>query len=127
MKSFLEALAASLLAVFAPVKAALVTILVLVAIDLITGIWVSVKNKQQITSAGLKRTIIKLFVYEAAMCLAFLVHQYLTGDTFPADKIVAAMVGLTELKSCVENLQLISGDPLLATLIAKIDTKENKT
>ncbi len=124
MKSFLEALVASLFVVFAPIKATLATVLVLVVVDLITGIWASVKNKQPITSGGLKRSVGKLAVYESVLCLAFLVHQYLTGDSFPADKIVAAMIGLVELKSCIENLEAITGEPILKVLIDKITTQQ---
>lgn len=127
MKSFLTALVASLFAVFAPIKAALATVIVLVVFDLISGIWASIKMKTPVTSSGLKRSVVKLAVYEATLCLAFLVHQYLTGDTFPADKIVAAMIGLVELKSCLENLEIITGEPLINTLIDKIAARETKS
>lgn len=124
MKSFLESLSLSALAVFAPIKPVLLTVLVLVILDFVTGVYAATKQKLPVTSAGFKRTVGKLLMYEFAICVAFLVHQYLTGDMLPAEKLIAGMVGLTELKSILENLDIISGQNFFELILARITQKE---
>lgn len=117
---FLEALALSTLAVFAPIQAGIITAFVLICIDLATGLVAAKKRGEKITSAKIKRTIGKVFLYEIAICVAFLVQQYLTGELFPAAKLVTALVGLVELKSVLENLDSISGTSTFKIILSKI-------
>lgn len=122
----LESLALAIIAVFAPIQAAITTVAILIAIDLITGIMASKKRGEPITSAGIKRTVGKVMLYEAALCVSFLVQTYLTGDILPAVKLISALVGVTELKSILENMDSISGQSLFKTLISKIvQSQEN--
>lgn len=118
----LKTLAISILAVFAPIQATMVTVLVLVIADLITGLLAAKKSKDPITSAGLRRTIIKIFLYQGAIILAFLTQKYLTGETIPVSNIVAGFIGLTELTSVVENMNIISGKSLFKALLSKLDS-----
>lgn len=122
---YLEALLMSCLAVFAPVKAVLITTLVLVLFDAVSGILAAKKRGEEITSTGLKRTVGKLVLYESALCMAFLCEQYLTGPTFPVFKMVSAMIGLVELKSALENLDTISGRSLFKVIVDKITQKQS--
>jgi len=110
----------AIVTVFAPIQAALATVMVLIIVDLATGIAAAKKRKEAITSSGLKRTVIKFFIYETALILAFLCGQYLI-DILPVVKIVSTFIGLTELKSCYENLNEISGGDLLKQLISKLN------
>lgn len=126
MKDFAINLFLSILAVFAPAKAMILSSFVLVTADLFTGIWASYKQGKPITSAGLQRTIAKLFVYEMAIMLAFIAETYLISNIMPVSKIVAGLVGITELKSCLENLNTISGQDLLKEAIAKLGSKNQE-
>lgn len=110
----------SILAVFAPIKATLVAITTLVLLDLITGLVSAIKQKLPITSAGLSRTIVKFGVYYIAILAGFLTEQYLMSGLLPVMKIVAGMIGATELKSILENLDGINGSPLFNTIIQKL-------
>lgn len=125
--STLKLLALSTLAVFAPAKAMILTSFALVMIDLITGVLAARKQGIPITSAGLRRTISKIFIYEIAIVLGFLTQHYLTGEAVPVANIIAGFVGLTELTSCLENLNIISGNELLATILAKIGSANDKS
>lgn len=126
MKTYLQALFLSTLSVFAPIKAVIVTTLVLVLADLILGVLAAKKRGELLTSAGLRRTITKIFVYETALMLAFLTEQYLTGELVPVCKIVSSFIGLVELKSCTENLNEISGGSLLKVLLEKLGSVNEK-
>jgi phage-related holin len=120
MKTYLEALALSIVAVFAPIKAVMLVTLTLVMCDFITGVWASRKQGKPITSSGFKRTVGKILIYETALCMAFLVHQYLTGDLIPADKLIASLIGLVELKSCLENFDIITGQDTFKAILDRI-------
>lgn len=120
MRDFLLNLALTIGLIFAPIKTTILTVVVLTLADLISGVWASRKRAEPITSSGFKRTIIKILAYEAVIMLGFLTEQYLTGDLVPVVKIVAGLIGMTELKSVIENVQDISGVPLVKLLVDKL-------
>jgi phage-related holin len=112
--------------VFAPVKATLITVMVLTIADLISGIMAARKERKKITSSGLKRTIIKTTVYEAVIMLGFLTEKYMTGDAIPVVKILAGFIGLTELKSVMENIERISGMSIIKLLIDRLNRSDKE-
>ena len=127
MKTWLINLMLTLTAVFAPAKGMVMTALLLVVMDMVTGILASRKQKTPITSAGLGRSIVKTLVYEGAILLAFLTQQYLTGPEVPVSNIVAGLIGLTELKSVMENLSfIVSGGSLLSSIIDKLRKQKSE-
>lgn len=123
---WLKALLISIIAVFAPAKAMILTSLVLVIVDLLTGLMAARAQKKKITSSALRRTAAKLFVYEMAVILGYLTQTYLTGEVIPVASIIAGLIGITELLSCLENLNAISGNDLLKTIIDKISAENHK-
>lgn len=114
-----EAAAISAWAVFTPIKAVMATTGALILVDLITGVWAAIKRKEAVTSKGISRTVAKLFLYECGLCVSYLVHQFMTGDLFPADKLLAGLIGIVELKSILENMNAINGTPVFAQIINK--------
>lgn len=112
----------ALLSILAPIKAAMITALVLVIADTVTGIIAARQRKEPLTSAEFRRAVSKLVIYQACMILGFLTETYLTGDMVPVSKICCAFVGITEIKSIIENLNSISGGSLLANLISKLNS-----
>ena len=116
----MKSLALAIIVIFAPAKAMILSSLALVLIDLITGVWAAKIKGEVITSSGLRRSLVKLFIYEVAVLLGFLTQQYLTGDVIPVASVIAGFVGLTELTSCLENLNIIAGGEVLQVLIEKI-------
>lgn len=124
MKSIAINLLIATMAVFMPIKAALLLIVFLTLVDLITGVAAAIHRKEPVTSSGLKRTVIKLLVYLSVACLSYLVERYLTGEFVPLAKIMSGLVGITELKSILENLEEVTGIPLLQVLINKLSQQE---
>lgn len=116
----------SLLAVFAPIKPAAIACLVLVFVDLITGVIAASRRGEAITSAKLKTTVIKLFIYEMAILMAFLAQQYLTGTVLPVCNLTTSVIGLTEMKSVLENLDSISGVNLFQALIDRVSRSKDQ-
>lgn len=113
------------MAVFAPIKAAVLTVLALTILDFITGIIAAKKRKEAITSAGFARTIVKIGVYQVATLCAFLAQKYLVLDIMPVCTLVTSLVGITELKSILENLDEISGGSFFSALITKLNSNND--
>lgn len=124
MKEVLLKLLMAIVLVFAPIKATLLTVIILVGIDLVSGLWAAKARREKITSGGLKRTIVKIMVYELVVLLAFLVQQYLTGPYVPLVNILAGYIGITELKSVLENIEDISGMDIIKILINKVSQSD---
>lgn len=119
-----EAFILSILAIFAPIKAMLITTGIMILADLITGVIAARRRNEEITSAGLRRSITKLVVYEAALMLAYLAEHYLS-DILPFVKMASALIAVVELKSIYENLNSASGMNLLKELIDKLGSKND--
>lgn len=120
LRSLLIKIALSTCVVFLPLKSTMVVVVVLTFVDLLSGLAAAKKQGDPITSSGLKRTILKILAYEMVIMLSFLVEQYLSGDVVPLVKIMGGMIGITELKSVLENIEIISGIPLVKLLIDKL-------
>ena len=116
----------SVLAVFAPIKGMLISSLVLIAADLITGIIAAKKRGESINSSGFRRTVVKVFVYQASIMLAYLAQHFMMSDAIPVTNMIASFVGLTELTSVLENLNSISGGNLLKQILEKLNSVNNQ-
>lgn len=126
MKTWLWNIAIVLASVFAPAKGMIITVLVLIIADLVTGLMAAKKQNVPITSSGIRRTVVKLFVYEGAIMLAFLTQTYLTGESIPVSSIVAGLIGLAELTSVFENLNIIGDGKLLQSILDKLNSANSK-
>lgn len=124
--TYLKSLLLSAIAVFFPIKAMLVAAFVLAFMDLILGLLAAKKQGQRITSSGLKRTVAKIFLYELAILMSYVAETYLLDGFMPVTKLVSGFIGVVELKSAMENLDIINGSPMFAALIAKLVSTEDK-
>lgn len=120
MKDFATNSALALIAVLAPAQGMILTAFLLVTVDLITGVIAAHKRGEKITSARLRDSVTKAVVFEICIILGFLTEIHLTGPDLPVSKWVAGLIGLAEMRSCVENLNSISGGNLLKSLLDKL-------
>ena len=110
MKHFLL----SLLAVFSPIKPLMAAVAFLIIADTITGVIAAYKRGEEIRSSGFSRVIVKLFVYQIVIVTGFLMEKYIVPDLgMPIVKILAGVIGITEFKSLIENVESITGVDLL--------------
>ncbi len=112
-------LMASIWAILAPIHATLSVVFLLIIIDFISGIIAAKRRKEPINSAGIKRTIIKIFVFEISLCLGFLAEHYIPGS-LPFVNLIGGFISLTEMTSIIENMNELSGNTLLQALIKKL-------
>lgn len=120
----LQVLAMTLISVFAPAKAVLITVMALSLVDLVLGIAASRVKGKKVSSRGLRKTVLKIMLYEIMVLCAYIVGKELVGPTIPVMNMATTLIGLTELKSIVENLSIIQGKDersLFKTLVSKID------
>lgn len=106
--AFVAKLVSMFVLVLAPIHSVLVAVGSLILLDMVTGILAARKRGEPITSANLKKTITKAFLYQASVIVAFLMEQLLL-DGVPVVKVVAGIIALTEGKSFFENVHAISG------------------
>lgn len=125
MIKWLEVIGLSLLAVLAPIQTVLTTTFALILADTLFGVLAARKRKEPITSSGLRRTISKIVIYEAALICAYLCEHYLMSGSVPAVKLISGVIGLVELKSIVESLDELNGDPIFKTLISKLGSNND--
>jgi hypothetical protein len=119
-------IAASLVALLAPAKALLISVGFLVIADLVTGVWAALKTGEKISSAALRRTVSKAFIYQLAVISGFLVEHFMLADFFPVSKVVASVIGLVELTSILENSNRILGQDLFKVVIEKLGSKNDQ-
>lgn len=120
MKDYAIGLLISLAAVFAPIKAMLLVTGVLIFADLACGILAARKHKEPLSSAGLRRTVTKVAVYNVAVMVGFLAETYMLDGFIPMSKIAAGLIAVVETKSILENLDIINGKPIFRDLIKKL-------
>jgi hypothetical protein len=120
MKDWVIGISLSALAVFAPIKALFLVTGILILSDLFTGILAARKRGQKISSAAMRRTITKVFVYQCAIGIGFLIETYMLDGFVPVSKIAAGLISLVEGKSIFENLDVINGHPIFKTLVEKL-------
>lgn len=126
MKDWLTATMLSVLAIFAPIKALLLTTGIIIFADLIIGIIAAHKRGEKITSSGIRRTVTKSFVYLSAIMLGFLVETFMLEGFIPISKIVGGLIGVVEIKSVLESLNDIHGSNIFNDIIKKLGSDNDK-
>jgi hypothetical protein len=111
----------------APVRSALTAAMLLPLADLGLALAVAYRNQKPKTfrerlrivrSSGLKRTVAKIALYLSGIVLGFATETYL-GVPY-AIRLVTGIVGVTELKSCLEHLDELHQAPLFDTILSKL-------
>jgi hypothetical protein len=127
IQNFFKNIFIVILSFLAPVTQAIFAVYFLVLLDLITGVWGAIKQKKEITSSAMSRTIGKVLIYSTAIILAYVVHKYLMiGFEFPIETMVSGFIALTETKSIFENINKISKNQFVKDLIVLLSNERNK-
>jgi len=126
VKNFLIGLLVSTCAVFAPIKMMLISTIVLVFVDLVTGIIAAKKKGQKITSSGIKRTFIKFTVYMTGIMVGFLAETYMLGGYIAISKLAAGLIAVVECVSLYENLNVIYGSDIFKKIVQFLGSEKDK-
>lgn len=115
-----------IIALLAPIHAMILATGTLIVADTILGVWAAKKRGEEITSAGLRRTLTKMLVYQLTIVTGFVVETWLISSMFPVSKLVAGVIGLVEFKSLLENVNTINGNPIFKDIITKLGSSNDK-
>ncbi|MES2062723.1 MAG: phage holin family protein [Bacteroidota bacterium] len=96
-----------------------VTLLLLLA-DMATGIWKSLKTGVPVTAAKIGVTVEKMFAYLIGIICAYLVQHHITNDLVKVMLFFSAIISLKELKSIVENIEVITDTKIWTLLVKQI-------
>ena len=111
-------------AFFLPISGILFLIGFAIAVDTITGIWKAKKLKIKITSRGLSAIVSKLFLYEVAVILTYLIDYYILNDIIlqffsvplMLTKILSLVLVSIEAISISENYKAVKGIDIWSAL-----------
>jgi len=120
MKEWLMALVLGAMAALAPIKAVMITVGILIFADAIAGMYAAHKRGEKISSAAMRRTLSKMFVYQGVVVCGWLLEANLIDHLLPIAKIVAGAIGMVEFKSILENANDIMGMDIFKAVIAKL-------
>lgn len=126
MKEWLQKLSIAALAALAPIHSVMISVGVLIAADMGTGMWAAHKRGEKISSAAMRRTVSKLVIYQLAVVSGFLLETYMLSDVIPVSKLVAGVIGLVEFKSILENGNSILGENIFKSIIGKLGSDNDK-
>lgn len=121
---FLKASIATVWAFIAPIHLLMFAVFFVIMVDLLTGVWAAKHGGKAITSRGLRKTIVKIFLYNLAVLTGWLIEMSVT-DLLPIVKLIGAAITFTELFSVLENIQRISGTNIFKKLIDKLGDQVN--
>ena len=104
-------------AFFLPISGILFLIGFAILVDTITGIWKAKKLKIKITSRGLSAIVSKLFLYEVAVILTYLIDKFILNDILlqffsvplMLTKILSLVLVSIEAISISENYKAVKG------------------
>ncbi len=99
----------AIIAVIAPVKALLLTIGFLIAVDFIFGLWRAKKCNEEITSRKMSNTVSKMILYNLAILSVYLLDKHIIQTGLSLEKIAAGLIGIIEIKSVDESFSKIFG------------------
>jgi len=105
---------------FLPTYQFIVVILILLIIDLITGIWKSLKQGNPITSKKFGETIKKIVLYNVGIISAYLVQHLIALEAVKLMWFLAVLISVKEFKSIIENIEVITNTKLWDFLVRQV-------
>jgi len=104
-----------------PAHPFLYLIFTLLGLDFVTGIAKSKKLNEPITSKRMRDTTIKFVWYSVAVLAAFFIENtFFPGASLYLTKLIGGYITLTEFKSLLENVSVLTGIDLWTLVQAKV-------
>ncbi len=113
-----------LLAILSPVYAVMGTIVFLIIVDFVTGVFVTYKKKKQLRTVHIVHATSKVVIYNLVVLSAFLLEQFII-DEVPFLKIISGFIAVFEIKSIMQNFDVIYGVNLYKVILKALNNKAN--
>jgi hypothetical protein len=110
-------------AFLSPIRPLMIAVGALVALDGVTGLCASLREKKRITSHRLFDSVVKVMVYQCCVITGLILEAHLFGGQVPAAKMIGAVIVAVEAKSILENGERIAGAPIFRTIRERLKTR----
>ena len=97
-----------LFTLLAPLTGVIITVILLIIVDFITGSYASYVKKKPIESKRIGHTISKFFIYNLVIVSAYFLEKEIVSEV-PFLKVIAGFIAIAEIKSILENYNKIYG------------------
>ena len=97
-----------LFTLLAPLTGVIITVILLIVVDFITGSYASYVKKTPIKGKRIRNTISKFFIYNLVIISAYFLEKEIVSE-IPFLKIIAGFIAIAEIKSILENYNKIYG------------------
>ena len=125
--SWIAQLFVLIIAYFTPIREIVHVMLIFLAIDMISGIWASVKTKEKVESRKLAKTVFKFLWYTVAVMLAWMMEKTFSMEWSRLASIVGGFICFVELKSIFENITRITDEPIFMRILKIFKRKGAET
>jgi len=112
-----------ILSYFAPIAAIVNVMLIFILVDFLSAIWAAKKNNIAIESHKMRKTIVKLFWYTAAVLMAHMMETEFNLQFAHMAQIVGGFVCMVEIKSVFENITKITNEPVFLKIYKLFEKK----
>lgn len=106
-----------------PVAHFMVFVVVLVICDFGTGVAAAKKRRERLRSRGFMRSVLKIVFYFIAILLSHgmdVVYLHDANISFSFTYVVAGFISLTEFKSNLENISVLTGTDVWSHVMSRI-------
>lgn len=97
-----------LLTLLAPLTGVIITVILLIVVDFITGSYASYVKKLPIEGKRIRNTVSKFFIYNLVIISAYFLEKEIVSE-IPFLKVIAGFIAIAEIKSILENYNKIYG------------------
>ena len=91
-----------------PLTGVIITVILLIVVDFITGSYASYVKRLPIKSKWIGHTVSKLFIYNLVIISAYFLEEEIVSEV-PFMKVIAGFISIAEIKSILENYNNIYG------------------
>ncbi len=117
IKNYLSTLILSIATFFVPISHLLLLVGVFIFADTALGMYKSYKKNDTITSRKFSNIVSKMFLYQGAIILAYMLDAFLLGEfsklfidiELLITKLTTLVIIFTEIKSLDENFKIVTG------------------
>ena len=97
-----------LFTLLAPLTGVIITVILLIVVDFITGSYASYVKRKPIESKRIGHTDSKFFIYNLVIISAYFLEKEIVSEV-PFMKVIAGFIAIAEIKSILENYNNIYG------------------
>lgn len=111
----------ALLMYFQPIKDTYILMVIVVAMDFVTGVGASARRKIPRSSSRFKNSIIKCFCYFGAVFVFWQFEVRLGMEhVIGTYRVIAGFIAIVEIISILENMAVITGNPIFLKIVRLI-------